>query len=537
MFASFLIKKIYLILHFIFLYSATKLFLKGEQMENENLNSSQALETNSSNQNNSDLPSITEPSGQSSLKSNIPETFTQEPTIPQVQLGENLETPTSTDIQSETVAETTKTLEINKEAQSNVQNGTTTQTSESITSTEQRRRFRREKLLESFAEVKKAYEENLPITVHVYSRVRGGLRVFYKEAPLFLPASHFNLRRTPTDEELLEVVNKDIKVYVHEIQEYDEGSMAVIVSRKKVLEEEIWDKLKPQDIVEGKISSIATFGVFIDLGGVEGLIHVSRLAPYRIENLTEHFNLGDTLKAVVIEVDKERRRISLSRKELVPPTPPIPINKFAVDTIHNGVVRRLTDFGAFIELAPGIEGLLRLGEISWTRRIKRPHDVLKVGDKIQVKILNVNLEKRMISLSLKRVTENPWFTLYQKYPINSEYEGIVAQVVPQGCVITINSEVDGFLPRSKMRHLLRGNKIPFKSGDKVKVVIADIVPNEESLILGLVEDEPLVGNFNPQKKSNPTQKNFETKPLSQGISIMDILPEEQKENLLKTLSK
>lgn len=506
-------------------------------MENENLYSSQAQEAKSSNQNDSDSSSVVEPSGQSSLQSNTPETLTQKTTTLQEQLSDNPKNPTTANVQSETVAEITNTSVINQDAQSNVQNETTIQTLESTTSTEERRKSRREKLLEAFADVKKAYEENFPITVHVYSRVRGGLRVFYKDAPLFLPASHFNLRRTPTDEELLEVVNKDIKVYVHEIQEYDEGSMAVIVSRKKILEEEIWGKLKPQDIVEGKISSIATFGIFIDLGGVEGLIHVSRLAPYKIENLTEHFKLGETLKAVVIEVDKERRRISLSRRELVPPTPTIPLDKFAVDTIHNGIVKRLTDFGAFIELAPGIEGLLRIGEISWTRRIRRPHDFLKVGDKIQVKILTVNLEKRLISLSLKRVMENPWFTLHQNYPINSEHEGLVAQVVPQGCVITINSEVDGFLPRSKMRHILRGNKIPFKSGDKVKVVIAEIVPNEESLILGLVEDEQQMSNFNPQKKSNPTQKNYQTKPLSQGISIMDILPEDQKENLFKTLSK
>lgn len=506
-------------------------------MENKNLYSSQAQEANSSNQNESDLSSTAVPSGQSSLQNSTPETLTQKPTTFIEHLDDNPENLNPSSIQSEPVAKTTHTFDINQEPESSIQNETANQKSESITGTEERQKSRREKLLEAFAELKKAYEKNLPITVHVYSRVRGGLRVFYKEAPLFLPASHFNLRRTPTDEELLEVVNKDIKVYVHEIQEYDEGSMAVIVSREKVLEEEILGKLKPQDIVEGKISSIATFGVFIDLGGIEGLIHVSRLAPYRIEDLTEHFKLGETLKAVVIEVDKGRRRISLSRKELAPPTPPIPIDKFTVDTIHNGVVKRLTDFGAFIELAPGIEGLLRLGEMSWTLRIRRPYDVLKVGDKIQVKILNVNLEKRMISVSLKRVTENPWFTLHQKYPINSEYEGIVSQVVPQGCVITINSEVDGFLPRSKMRHLLRGNKIPLKSGDKVKVVIADIVPNEESLILSLVEDEQQMSSFLPQKKSNPTQKNYETKPFSQGISIIDILPEVQKENLLKTLSK
>lgn len=504
-------------------------------MENENLNSSQTQQSNLSSQSEPNLAKISEIGDDlTTQNTKIEQEFQAELTTPEQGEITSVEEISSANQQEQLIQTSPNDLSISQEESQKETPPVSNQMPETL---EERRKSRRDRIMESFAEVKKAYEENRPITVHVYSRVRGGLRVFYKEAPLFLPASHFNLRKTPTDEELLEVVNKDIQVYIHEIQEYDEGSMAVIVSRKRLLEEEIWNNLKPGNVVEGKVSSIATFGVFIDLGGVEGLIHISRLAPYRIDNLTEHFKLGETLKAVVLEVDKERRRISLSRKELVPPVPQISLERFAVGTIHTGVVKRLADFGAFIELAPGLEGLLRVGEISWTRRIRRPHEVLKVGEKIQVKILNVNLEKKMISLSLKRVTDNPWFSLQQKYPVNSEYEGVVFQVVPQGCVITINSEIDGFLPRSKMRHLLRGNKIPFKSGDKVRVFIADIGPDEESLILGIVEDEQQISNPDNPKKPHSMSKNYETKPLSQGISLMDILPEGQKESLLKTLSK
>ncbi len=416
-----------------------------------------------------------------------------------------------------------------------------TQTAQQTTLQQEReiRRSKRARLMQAFAEIKQAFNDNQPIEVNVYSRVRGGLRVFYKEAPLFLPASHFHLKKSPTDEELLEVVGKNIKVKIHEIQEYDEGSMAVIVSRKELLEDELWGSLKVNQIVEGKVSSIAPFGVFIDIGGVEGLIHISRLAPYRIDNLRDHFKIGDTLKAVIIEVDKDNRRVALSRKELID-TKQWAANpeKYGVGTRHTGIVRRLTEFGAFVELEPMVEGLLRTPEISWTRRLRRPGDMLKVGDKIEVVVIDFNAEKKTISLSMKKTQENPWPKLHEKYPINSSYEGKVIQVVPQGCVVSISPELDGFLPRSKMKRILRGNKIPLKQGDKIKVYIVDIVPEEESLILGLVEEEE--DEYKPQQqnqKRNPNLKNYETKPLSSGISIMDMLSDEERETLMKSLKK
>ncbi len=448
----------------------------------------------------------------------------------------------------------TEQLEISHNQAPNVQSDvvqlanteiTTTKTEEVETSNpisaeeeRERRSSKRARLLQAFAEVKAAANENRPIEVNVYSRVRGGLRVFFKEAPLFLPASHFHLKKSPTDEELLEMVGKNLTVMVHEIQEYDEGSMAVIVSRKKLLEEEFWNSLKIGQKVEGKISSIASFGVFIDLGGAEGLIHISRLAPYRIENLKEHFKLGDSLEAIIVEVDKENKRIGLSRKELIDNSQwPATEEKYHVGSRHIGIVRRIVDFGAFIELEPMVEGLLRTSEISWTKRLRRPNEFLKVGDKVEVVVLAFNEQKKTISLSMKRLQENPWPTLHEKYPLRSTYEGKVLQVVPQGCVISISPELDGFLPRSKMKRILRGNKIPLKQGDKIKVQISEIVPEEESVILGLIETEEDTPKPQPNPKPQANPSNFETKPMSTGISIMDMLSDEERENLLKSMKK
>ncbi|MFN3307235.1 MAG: S1 RNA-binding domain-containing protein, partial [Candidatus Kapaibacteriota bacterium] len=198
----------------------------------------------------------------------------------------------------------------------------------------------------------------------------------------------------------------------------------------------------------------------------------------------------------------------------------------------------ILDFGAFIELEPLVEGLLRTSEISWTRRLRRPNEVLKTGDTVEVIVTAFNLEKKTISLSMKRLQENPWPSLHEKFPIGSVYEGKVLQVVPQGCVVSLTPDLDGFLPRSKMRKILRGNKIPLKQGDRIKVSIAEIVPEEESVILGLVDDEE---ETNPKVQNNPKkqapQKTYETKPLSSGISIMDMLSDEERENLMKTLKK
>lgn len=505
-------------------------------MEQENLNLSKQERENESEI--AENPSLTEQEIQSA--ENISETENKVEKI-----AEQVETVEDSSIVevSEPIEETaSETIQVAADVSEVAPEATTAQATEPRLivevepSAERKRRIRRSRLLQSFAEVKNAFEKNQPIEVYVYSRVRGGLRVYYKEAPLFLPASHFHLKKSPTDEELLEVVGKKLMVKVHEVQEYDEGSMAVIVSRKKLLEDEFWNSLTVGQTVEGKVSSIASFGVFIDLEGAEGLIHVSNLAPYRIDNLKEHFKLGDVLQAVIIEVNKEQKRIGLSRKELVDASWDVSPEKYAVGTQHTGVVRRILEFGAFVELEPGVEGLLRTSEISWTKRIRRPNEVIKVGEQVTVVIIAFNSERRTISLSMKRLTENPWFALREKYPIHSVFEGVIKQVVPQGCVIAINDEIDGFLPRSKMKKLLRGNKIPYRSGDKLKVEVADIVPEDESLILGVVQEEVEQHN-SPIKKAQQPPKNIESKALNTGISIMDMISDDEKQNLIRSLKK
>lgn len=372
------------------------------------------------------------------------------------------------------------------------------------------------------------------IEVQIKDRIRGGLRAVYKGAPLFLPASHFSLRRTPTEQELTESINSTILVEIHEIQEYEEGRKAVIVSRKSILTEEFWNKINIGDIVEGKISSIASFGVFLDLGGIEGLIHISRLSQVHIDDPSKHFKKGDIMQAVVVELNKEKNRIALSRKELEDSPWKNVEEEYPAGTIVKGKVRRLTEFGAYIEIKPGVDGLLRTQEISWTKRVKRPSDFFKTGSEIDVKILSVNAEKRTMALSYKQVYDNPWPIMVEKYPVGSEYSGIVFQVMPQGMIVTINNEIDGFIPRSKMKKVLQGNKIPFQTGDSLRVYVADINPDEEALILApKYEEDQEAEQRRAQKYAQAEaakQKNKGT-----GISLLDMLSDDDKKDLIQSV--
>lgn len=396
----------------------------------------------------------------------------------------------------------------------------------------------RNALLDSlFEELKLAKANEAMVEVDVKSRIRGGLRVMYGELPIFLPASHFSMKRNPPEEEMQEVVGKRIPVYIHEVQDDGGNRRTVIVSRKKILESEFWDKLNIGDIVEGNVSSIATFGIFLDIGGIEGLIHISRLSQTRVENTQNFAKKGQRMRAVVVEIDKSKKRIALSRKELEDSPWAKVEEKYAMNSQHNGIVRRLTDFGAYVELEPGIDGLLRTAEISWLKRVKKPSDVLKIGQELAVQILSISIDKQTMSLSHRRTLPNPWSDIQTRYPIGTEYKGIISQVMPQGAIVCINDDIDGFMPRSKMKNLSRGKKIPFQVGEEVEVIISELSPEQESLILAPKAEEM---QAEPERQSNNFKRGNEPKPQQESsnapegaFTLMDLLSDKDKSTLFK----
>lgn len=406
-----------------------------------------------------------------------------------------------------------------------------------------------ERLNKVFEELKSIKENNSELEVKVIGRIRGGLRVIYNDFPMFLPASHFSLKRNPSEEELQEAVGNTFKVNIHEIQEEENGKRAVIVSRKDILTGDFWSHIAVGEKVQGKVSSVANFGVFVDLGGIEGLIHISRLSQIHVNNPADLFKKGDAVEAVVVDIDREKNKIALSRKELEESPWKNLEQEISAGSIVKGIVRRLTDFGAYIELKPGVDGLLRTNEISWTKRVKKPSEVLTVGQEVNVAVMVVSEEKQTVSLSLRRIEENPWPTLAEKYPVGKELEAVVAQVVNQGAVLSLDSEIDGFMPRSKMRDVMKGKKIPYTVGDKVNVRISDIIPDDETVILEPVVDEAIIAQRRAARERRDNRDNREPResmtgrgnvnPMQQAsqssVSLLDMLSEKEKDKLIKSV--
>lgn len=397
-----------------------------------------------------------------------------------------------------------------------------------------------------FEKLKTVKENNSTITVYVKERIRGGLRVLHQDIPMFLPASQISSKRSPSEDELKELIGKDVEVHIHELQEDATKRKTVIVSRKQILENDFWSNLKVGQIIEGPVSSVASFGIFIDLGGCEGLVHISRLSQAHIDNPKDYAKKGDILKAKVVAFDIEKKRISLSTKDLED-SPWIDISsKLAVNAKVKGIVRRITDFGAYVEVMKGIDGLLRTSELSWTKRIAHPSEVIKIGDEIEVLILQINEAKQALTLSLKRLSENPWSTYAEKYQPDSIHNSIVKEVVSQGLVVNIDNEVDGFMPRSKMRGLLKGNKIPFNPGDPFEIKIVSLDVAKESLIVApaveVKEEEQA-----PRKRSDRDDKHskkprveerFRELPTNDGaFSFGDMLTDENKKLLFNKIDK
>lgn len=399
-----------------------------------------------------------------------------------------------------------------------------------------------------FERLKEIKNNNETITVSVSERIRGGLRVYYQDVPMFLPASQVSLKRNPSEDELSSLLNNDIPVVIHEMQEDNTKRKTIIVSRKPILEQEFWKNLKVGQIIEGPVSSIASFGVFVDIGGFEGLIHTTRLTRASNTNPKDFAKKGDIVKAKVVAFDSDKRRISLSTREFEDSPWKGISEKLAVNTKVKGIIRRITDFGAYIEIMKGVDGLLRTSELSWTMRIANPAEMLKIGDEIEVVILQINEEKQNLALSLKRLSDNPWATLAKKYLPESIHNGTIKQIVNQGMVVNLNNEIDGFMPRSKMRGFLKGNRIPFNAGETIEIKITDFSIDNESLIIAPahepVQEERTQASKKKTERNNRPRKDevvsdkFSDISSGEGaFSFADMLSDENKKLLFDKIEK
>jgi len=354
--------------------------------------------------------------------------------------------------------------------------------------------FEKAKRMQLFDQLEEVQEKNGTISGHIVRRIKGGYTVDIRGVEAFLPGSHVDLRPVPDMDAL---VNQEFEFRVLKINRRRSN---VIVSRRVLLEEERNSKrndllltLEENQVVRGRAKNITEYGVFVDLGGLDGLLHITDMSWKRIRHPKEMITMGQELELKVLSFDKNTQKVSLGLKQLVPDPWQDITTRFPENTKCGGKVTNLVDYGAFVELESGVEGLVHISEMSWTRKLRHPSQMVRVGDEVEVIILGVDAEKKRISLGMKQVKPNPWELVAERYPEGTVLEGVIKNITEFGMFIGIEDGIDGLIHVSdiswtkKVRH---PNEL-YKVGDPVQAKVLTVDQESEKFTLGikqLVED-------------------------------------------------
>jgi small subunit ribosomal protein S1 len=346
--------------------------------------------------------------------------------------------------------------------------------------------------IKNWTNVQRAYNEDSALDGRILRRVKGGLKVDVNGLEAFLPASQLSAR-PPGD------LDKFIgQVLGFKVIKLNRRRRNIVLSRRKLLEEErakekekLLSTLEVGEIIEGEVKNITDFGAFVDVGGIDGLLHVSDMSWKRVRHPSDVVSVGEQLDVKVLSFDRETERISLGLKQKVP-NPWLGVeDKYPVGDVIIGKVVSMTDYGAFVELEEGVEGMIHVSEMSWTHRIRHPNDVLEVGQEVDVKVLNTDPEHEKIALGLKQTTTNPWEKLAEKYPPGSVIEGEVKNLTDYGVFVEVEEDIDGLLHVSDMswtRRVSHPSEMVSK-GDRVKVKVLGVDASREKVSLGLKQLE------------------------------------------------
>jgi small subunit ribosomal protein S1 len=341
---------------------------------------------------------------------------------------------------------------------------------------------------EAWAQLEGAFNGNERVTGVIFSRVKGGFTVDLSGAVAFLPGSQVDIRPVRDIGPLLGTPQP------FQILKMDRRRGNIVVSRRAVLEEsraearsELVASLKEGMVLSGVVKNITDYGAFVDLGGVDGLLHVTDIAWRRINHPTEALQIGQTVKVQVIRFNSETQRISLGMKQLeADPWEGVDV-KYPVGTKFTGRVTNITDYGAFVELEPGIEGLVHVSEMSWTKKNVHPGKIVSTSQEVEVMILDVDPNKRRISLGLKQCMGNPWDEFASKYPTGTEIEGEVKNITEFGLFVGLPGDIDGMVHLSDIDWEIPGEEAiqSFKKGDMVKIKVLDVDTDKERISLGI----------------------------------------------------
>ena len=352
-----------------------------------------------------------------------------------------------------------------------------------------REKARRE---EAWDLLEKANENEERVEGAIFGRVKGGFTVDLGGAVAFLPGSQIDVRPVRDVGPLMGVLQP------FQILKMDRRRGNIVVSRRAVLEEsraeqraEIVAKLNEGDLIDGVVKNVTDYGAFVDLGGVDGLLHVTDMAWRRVNHPSEIVSIGETIKVQVIRVNKETQRISLGMKQLMPDPWESVEEKYPIGTKFTGRVTNITDYGAFVELEPGVEGLVHISEMSWTKKNAHPGKIVSTSQQVEIMVLDVDPQKRRVSLGLKQCMANPWDSFAENFPAGTEIEGEVKNITEFGLFVGLEGGIDGMVHLSDLAWERSGEEAmqAFNKGDLVKAVVLDVDTGKERISLGIKQLE------------------------------------------------
>ncbi|HEX6805261.1 MAG TPA: 30S ribosomal protein S1 [Terriglobales bacterium] len=353
--------------------------------------------------------------------------------------------------------------------------------------------FQKAQRLRAWDEIEKAYSENHAIPATVIERTKGGVTVDIQGARAFLPGSQIDLRPVRN---LDAVKGQTFDVAIVKLNK-KRGN--IVVSRKQLLEQEqnekrskVMEHLQEGSVLTGVVKNLTEYGAFVDLGGIDGLLHITDMSWGRLTHPRDLVNVGDQIQVKVLKFDPEKQRVSLGFKQLTPDPWLDAEHRYPVGAHVHGRVISVTDYGAFVELEQGIEGLVHVSEMTWSKRMKHPSKLVSVNDQVECVVLNVNPAERRISLGMRQLAANPWDTLIEKYPVGATVEGRVRNLTDFGAFVEIEEGIDGLVHVSNLSWTKRV-KHPsevLKKGDRVKAIVLAIDSEKRRLSLGVKQLQP-----------------------------------------------
>ena len=347
----------------------------------------------------------------------------------------------------------------------------------------------------TWKEITKALDEDSIINGLIKNRVKGGFTVLIGQINAFLPGSLVDVRPV-RDTQYLEGTNSEFKVIKAERK-----SNNIVLSRKAAIQgdnieskTELIEKINEGDVVEGIVKNLTDYGAFIDLGGIDGLLHITDISWKKVKHPSQHLSIADKLTVKVLSLDKEKHRVSLGLKQLDQDPWDKIIEEFDIRQKLTCAISNITDYGLFVEVKDGIEGLVHVSEIDWTNNNPNPHKTAKIGDEVEVMILDIDSEKRRISLGIKQCLPNPWENFSQNYSVNDKIKGMIKSITDFGIFIGLEGNIDGLIHISDIKWDSDEtvSLADYKKGTDIEAIILNIDPQRQRISLGIkqLEDDP-----------------------------------------------